>query len=92
VAWGVVLIPAGTEKSNEFERLEQAVSVLVEKYRVLRAEATKLRQELEAKEGRIHALDEQVLELNQSRQDVAKRIDDLIAHIDHLDAQFGAEG
>jgi hypothetical protein len=28
--------------------------------------------------------------MNQSRQDAAKRIDDLIAQIDQLDARFGA--
>jgi uncharacterized protein (DUF1501 family) len=29
---------------------------------------------------------------NQRRQDIAKRIDELIAQIDHLEAQLGNEG
>ena len=33
----------------------------------------------------------QVLELNQTRQDVAKRLDDLIEQVDQLDAQLDAQ-
>ena len=39
---------------------------------------------------RIRGLEEQLLEANQKRQDVAKRIDELISQLDHLDAQLGA--
>lgn len=63
---------------------------LVEKFRALQAENARLRRTLEERELRIRSLDEQVLELNQRRQDVAKRIDDLIAQVDYLDAQLGA--
>lgn len=62
---------------------------LVEKYRVLQSENASLRADLEGRESRIRSLDDQILEMNQSRQDAAKRIDDLIAQIDQLDARFG---
>ena len=38
---------------------------------------------------RIRLLDEQVLQANQRRIDVTKRVDDLIAQIDQLDSQLG---
>jgi septal ring factor EnvC (AmiA/AmiB activator) len=66
------------------------VRSLVEKYRVLQSENTSLRADLEGRDSRIRSLDDQILEMNQTRQDAAKRIDDLIAQIDQLDARFGA--
>ena len=63
---------------------------LVEKYRVLQGENASLRAELEGRDSRIRSLDDQILEMNQNRQDAAKRIDDLIAQIDQLDERFGA--
>lgn len=62
----------------------------MEKYRVLQGENASLRADLEGHESRIRSLDDQILEMNQNRQDAAKRIDDLIAQIDQLDARFGA--
>jgi peptidoglycan hydrolase CwlO-like protein len=62
----------------------------VEKYRVLQGENVALREELNGRDSRIRSLDDQILEMNQNRQDAAKRIDDLIAQIDQLDARFGA--
>jgi len=47
-----------------------------------------LRRELEHRSQRIRALDGKLLEANQKRQDVVKRIDELIAQIDQLDATF----
>ena len=66
------------------------VRSLVEKYRVLQGENASLRVDLEGRDSRIRSLDDQILEMNQNRQDVAKRIDDLIAQIDHLDERFSA--
>jgi predicted nuclease with TOPRIM domain len=67
------------------------VRSLVEKFRVLQAEKNAaLRAELEGRDSRIRSLDDRILEMNQSRQDAAKRIDDLIAQIDQLDARFDA--
>jgi chromosome segregation ATPase len=73
-----------------FERLDRLVRSLVEKYRVLQSENTSLRADLEGRDSRIRSLDDQILEMNQNRQDAGKRIDDLIAQIDQLDARFGA--
>ena len=63
---------------------------LVERHRTLQSENASLRAELDGRDSRIRSLDDQILELNQTRQDAAKRIDDLIAQIDQLDARFGA--
>jgi chromosome segregation ATPase len=62
----------------------------VEKYRALQGENASLRADLEGRDSRIRSLDDQILEMNQNRQDAAKRIDDLIAQIDQLDERFSA--
>jgi chromosome segregation ATPase len=79
-----------TSKMRSFERLDRLVRSLVEKYRVLQTENTSLRAELDERDSRIRSLDDQILEMNQNRQDAAKRIDDLIAQLDQLDARFSA--
>ena len=79
-----------TSGEQSFERLERLVRSLVDKYRVLLSENASLREDLEGRETRIRSLDDQIREMNQSRQDAAKRIDDLIAQIDHVDARLGA--
>jgi len=66
------------------------VRSLVEKYRVLQVENASLRADLEGRDSRIRSLDDQILEMNQTRQDAAKRIDDLIAQVDQLDERFGS--
>jgi chorismate mutase len=48
-----------------------------------------LRRDLEQSRQRIRVLDGKLLGANQKRQDVAKRIDELIAQLDQLDASFG---
>ena len=62
---------------NDFERL--------------REENATLRSDVFDKEQRIRRLDEQLLEANQRRQDVGKHIDELIAQLDQLDAQFESQ-
>jgi peptidoglycan hydrolase CwlO-like protein len=64
------------------------VSALASACRRQGLENLALRRELEHKSQRIRALDGKLLEANQKRQDVAKRIDELIAQIDQLDASF----
>jgi septal ring factor EnvC (AmiA/AmiB activator) len=64
------------------------VSELANAYRRQRLENLALRRDLEQKSQRIRALDGKLLEANQTRQDVAKRIDELIAQIDQLDSSF----
>jgi hypothetical protein len=75
----------------DFERLEQAVAALAAAYRRQRDENAGLRRELEQRAQRIRALDGKLLEANERRLDVAKGIDELIAHIEHLDASFDGE-
>lgn len=74
----------------DFERLERAVAELARSQRRQQDETTSLRRRLEDRNRRIRSLEEQLLEANQKRQDVAKRIDELISQLDHLDAQLGA--
>lgn len=47
-----------------------------------------LRDDLDEKNHRIRQLETKLLDVNQRRQDVAKRIDELIAQIDQLDVQL----
>jgi septal ring factor EnvC (AmiA/AmiB activator) len=61
---------------------------LVRSQRQQQDETVNLRRRLEERNRRIRSLEEQLLEANQKRQDVAKRIDELISQLDHLDAQL----
>ena len=47
-----------------------------------------MRERIEERDQRLRAVDGQVLELNQRRQDVAKRIDDLVAQIVLLESHL----
>jgi len=67
------------------------VGALVGCYERLREENATLRRDVFDKEQRIRGLDEQLLEANQRRQDVGKHIDELIAQLDQLDAQFESQ-
>jgi chromosome segregation ATPase len=67
------------------------VAALVDSHERLRSENVALRHDLLEREQRIRHLDEQLLEANQRGQDVGKRIDELIAQIDQLDAQFESQ-
>jgi DNA repair exonuclease SbcCD ATPase subunit len=73
------------------DRLERIVTKLVERQRRLERENATLRSDLDEKERRVRELDVGILEANQLRQDVAKRIDELITQIDHLGAQLDAQ-
>lgn len=87
---GGFAISASERSAYDFERLERAVSELVRAQRRQAEEVAGLRRRLEDRNRRIRGLEEQLLEANQKRQDVAKRIDELISQLDHLDAQLGA--
>ena len=56
--------------------------------RVQRGLNAQLRGEVDTQRRRLRSLEGQLLGANQKRQDVAKRIDELIAQIDHLDGEF----
>ena len=95
---GVGVIAHGTQESRaldaaaesvyDLERLERAISALVEENARLRQAQADLRGDHDEKSKRILALEGQLLEANQRRQDVAKCLDELIAQMDSLDAQF----
>lgn len=55
----------------------------------LRQENRQLREQLASRVQRIQALESELRHANQRRQDIAKRVDELIAQIDQLDAQLG---
>ncbi len=71
--------------------MEKAVAALVDSHRSLQQENAALREQIDAGNQRVRNLDEKLLQANQRRQDVAKRIDELIAQIDHLGVQLDAQ-
>ncbi|MEE8165751.1 MAG: cell division protein ZapB [Myxococcota bacterium] len=79
-------------KSSDFDRLERAIRALVESHDLLRMENAGLRTALVEGGQRIRALDSELIAANQRRQDAYKRIGELIAHLDQLDAQFAEDG
>ena len=50
-----------------------------------------LRARLSERDTQVRALEERLRTANQQRRDVGKRIDELIAQIDQLDAELGAQ-
>ena len=70
--------------------MERAVRALVAQQEALRKELRALRGDLGERNHRIRALETQLLEANQRRQDTSKRIDELIAQLDQLDAQLAS--
>ena len=66
------------------------MTALVERHRDALRTNTQLCELLEERENRLRLADGQILELNQRRQDVAKRIDDLVAQILLLENQLAA--
>ena len=64
------------------------MAALADDCRVQRGLNAQLRGEVDTERRRIRSLEGRLLEANQKRQDVAKRIDELIAQIDHLDGEF----
>jgi chromosome segregation ATPase len=80
--------PGGRVIPNDFQRLSRVVGQLVDEFQKLRRENAMLRRDLGEREVKVRALEEKILELNQLRTDVAKRIDDLVAHVELLDAKL----
>lgn len=64
------------------------MSGLADACRRQRDENAALRRKLEEQGQRLRVLEGQLLDANQRRQDVAKRIDELISQIDHLEGQL----
>lgn len=85
---GEPAIPDRDREHFDLGRLEGAVGTLAEAHRRLRGENAGLRRKVEEKARQIRTLEERLLEANQKRQDVAKRIDELLVQLDHLDLQL----
>ena len=79
-----------SESVYDLDRLEDAIASLVDQNSRLCEERAAIRVELDEKAKRVQTLEGQLLEANQCRQDVAKRIDELVAQMDSLDAQLAA--
>ena len=87
---GGVISSSERHGAFDFERLERVVEDLVRAYERQVEENIGLRRKLEEKGRAIRTLEGRLLEANQKRQDVAKRVDELISQLDHLDGQLGA--
>ena len=62
---------------------------LARAYRSGQEDKSALRRRVEEQNRHIRSLEGRLLEANQRRQDVAKRIDELVAQLDHLEGQLG---
>ena len=71
-----------------FVRLEAAVTALAERGEGLQQECADLRGQLSDRNARLNAREAELIDANQLRQEVGKRIDELIAQIDLLDGQL----
>ena len=74
----------------DWNRLERAVGALAAQHEALRKEVRALRGDVGERNQRIRVLEAQLLEANQRRQDTCKRVDELIAQLDQLDAQLAS--
>lgn len=79
--------PAARAEISQFERLEALVRELIERHRVLATERAELRERLAQREARLKSLDAQLVESNQTRRDAAKRVDELIAQLERVQAE-----
>lgn len=86
------VISSADRNAYDFERLERVVGDLVRAYQHQVDENSTLRRKLEQQTRELRALESQLLDSNQRKQDVAKRVDELISQLDHLDGQLGGAG
>ena len=75
----------------DLTRLEVAVRDLTERFVAQRDEAAKLRAEVEARDRRVEELEGELRRMQQSRRDVAQRIDELIDQIGKLEGRFSTQ-
>ncbi len=87
---GDVISSSDQNGPYDFERLERVVEDLARAHQRQLHENVGLRRKLDQKGRELRALEGQLLEANQKRQDVAKRVDELISQLDHLDGQLAA--
>lgn len=77
------------DRVGDLARLERGVRKLVEQLQATQRENEQLQRDLEAREGRIHEFEAQLLDANQRRQDAIKRIDDLVQWVDRVSSGAG---
>ncbi len=75
---------ASGDELDRFARLESLVRSLVTRFEALGEERNALRAELDAREHRVRELEEELRQANQLRQDVGKRVDDLLTQLDGI--------
>ena len=73
---------------QSFERLERLVRDLVERHLALRKECSTLQRTVAERDARLRSMDARVRELNQSRQDAVKRLDELLAQLARVEEQI----
>lgn len=81
---------APDSNESDIARLESAVRALAESHLAQRDENEKLRSEIEARDRRIERLESELRRFQQSRRDVAQRIDALVAEIERLESRVAA--
>jgi chromosome segregation ATPase len=79
---------AARSESSQFERLEALVRSLVDRHRALNADRKQLRERVAERDARIRTLDARLVQSNQLRRDAAKRIDELAAQLDRVEAEL----
>ena len=80
--------PKRGQRPFDFARLKRAIAALIERTQSLRSENADLRGDLEQRDERIRSLELRILELGQRREDALKQLDELIARVEGLEAQF----
>lgn len=65
---------------------------LIEQHEAHREELLELRKQVAERDQRVQSLEAELIDANHRRRDTGKRVDELIAQLDQLDAQLaGAE-
>lgn len=81
-----------SDAGTDIERLERLVLELVARHDDLRHENKRLAGALGESQRRVGELESALREGNQLRNDVAKRIDDLVGQIDQIEERFAVRG
>ena len=69
-------------------RLEALVRALLQRFEALRRENTELRERVARSEARLRELDSEALASRQTRREAVKRIDELVAQIEQVEAEL----
>lgn len=70
------------------ERLEALVRALLQRFEALRRENSELRERVARSEARLRELDSEALASRQTRREAVKRIDELVAQIEQVEADL----